>query len=114
MPVYTYQPLLEITDHPLSQSLTKMLVRAEGRLRHPGFRKMEMSTLSERLATEVADLGQLGRGHGCDQCLELACVHSGIDDVLLRGIAASEYGGAGNCGRGCQSEKSLAKHEFIS
>ncbi len=41
--------LLEIIEHPLAGSLDRLLVRAEGRLRHPGFRRMELSTLSTRL-----------------------------------------------------------------
>ena len=59
-------------------------------------------------------LSQFGCRNGCDQGLELPGVHSGIDDVFLSGVTAREYGGARNCGRGCQSEKSLAKHVFIS
>lgn len=46
--------LLETVDHPAAAGLGDVLVRAEGRLRHPGFRKMEFSTLSERLTTELA------------------------------------------------------------
>ena len=45
--------LLKIEDHPVAASLSKLLVRAGGRLRHPGFRKFEVSTLSHRLASET-------------------------------------------------------------
>jgi hypothetical protein len=39
----------------MAESLGRLLVRAEGRLRHPGFRKMELSTLSERLVADLVD-----------------------------------------------------------
>jgi glutamate synthase domain-containing protein 3 len=84
--------LLEITDHPLSQSLTKMLVRAEGRLRHPGFRKMEMSTLSERLATEVADTVET------KQPISLSYPISNVDRTIgarVSGMVAARYGDEG-------------------
>ncbi len=47
--------LLETVDHPLAMRLESLLVRAEGRLRHPGFRKMELSTLSDRLVSDLLD-----------------------------------------------------------
>jgi glutamate synthase domain-containing protein 2/glutamate synthase domain-containing protein 3 len=45
--------LLEVIDHPMGRQLAPLLVRAEGRLRHPGFRRMELSTLSDRLVDET-------------------------------------------------------------
>src|SRR5690606_18773092 len=45
--------LLEPTDHPVAVGLATHLVRAEGRLHHPGFRKPVVSRLSERLAEET-------------------------------------------------------------
>ncbi len=52
--------LLEIVDHPLAGSLDRLLVRAEGRLRHPGFRRMELSTLSARLVEDAMDAIESG------------------------------------------------------
>jgi glutamate synthase domain-containing protein 2/glutamate synthase domain-containing protein 1/glutamate synthase domain-containing protein 3 len=45
--------LLRPTDHPLAAGLAGLLVRAEGRMRHPGFRRMELSVLSQRLVAEA-------------------------------------------------------------
>ncbi len=84
--------LLEIADHPLSQSLGKMLVRAEGRLRHPGFRKMEMSTLSERLATEVAETIET------KEPITLSYPISNVDRTIgarVSGMVAARYGDEG-------------------
>ncbi len=46
--------LLAVADHPLAERLGALLVRAEGRLRHPGFRKFELSTLSGRIVADAA------------------------------------------------------------
>ncbi len=53
--------MLRPIDHPVAESLGGLLVRAEGRLRHPGFRKMELSTLSERLVADLVDAIEYGR-----------------------------------------------------
>ncbi len=42
-------------EHPMSRQLAGLLVRAEGRRRHPGYIKTERSQLAERLARELAD-----------------------------------------------------------
>ena len=41
-------------SHPLASQLSSILVRAEGRRRHPGYIKTERSELAERLAKELA------------------------------------------------------------
>jgi glutamate synthase domain-containing protein 3 len=41
--------------HPLASQLSSILVRAEGRRRHPGYIKTERSELAERLARELAE-----------------------------------------------------------
>ena len=45
--------LLEVVDHPVGERLGALLVRAEGKLRHPGFRRFELSTLSARIVHEA-------------------------------------------------------------
>ncbi len=44
--------LLEPVDHPMAHGLAGLLVRAEGRLQHPGFRQPPVSKLSRRLVEE--------------------------------------------------------------
>ncbi len=84
--------LLEVVDHPLSKSLDKLLVRAEGRLRHPGFRKMEMSKLSERLSHDVEHAVETG------EPVRLAYPISNVDRTIgarVSGMVAAKYGDVG-------------------
>jgi len=46
--------LLKTVDHPMTAGLSGLLVRAEGRLQHPGFRRAPLSTLSHRLGEAAA------------------------------------------------------------
>ena len=48
-------------DHPMSADLAALLVRAEGRLRHPGYRPLHLSTLSDRLVSDCAEALADGR-----------------------------------------------------
>ena len=103
--------LLEVVDHPLSGSLSKLLVRAEGRLRHPGFRKFEMSTLSERLASETHEaiekrepirlsypISNVDRTIGARVSGMIAALYGdtglpeGTIDIHLSGIAGQSFG----------------------
>ncbi|HSL26452.1 MAG TPA: glutamate synthase-related protein, partial [Acidimicrobiia bacterium] len=45
--------LLQPTSHPLAGGLSKLLVRAEGRWRHQGYKKSTPSRLNERLVEEA-------------------------------------------------------------
>ena len=45
--------LLQPIDHPMARGLSDLLVRAEGRLQHPGFRPPPVSKLSRRLLEEA-------------------------------------------------------------
>ncbi len=47
--------LLATVDHSLAQSLGPLLVRADSRRRHPGFRVFRVSNLSRRLAEEARE-----------------------------------------------------------
>ncbi|MGH8927270.1 MAG: glutamate synthase-related protein, partial [Acidimicrobiia bacterium] len=45
--------LLQPIDHPLAGGLAKLLVRAEGRWRHPGYQKSTPSRLNDRLVEDA-------------------------------------------------------------
>jgi len=53
--------LLEPIDHPLAGGLSKLLVRAEGRSRHQGYKKSSPSRLNDRLVEEA--LSAVESGH---------------------------------------------------
>jgi glutamate synthase domain-containing protein 2/glutamate synthase domain-containing protein 1/glutamate synthase domain-containing protein 3 len=103
--------LLEVTDHPLAESLRGLLVRAEGRLRHPGFRRMELSTLSARLVADSMPaiehgepvrlsypVANIDRTIGARVAGEVAARHSddglpeGTIDIRLSGTAGQSLG----------------------
>jgi glutamate synthase (ferredoxin) len=103
--------LLRPIDHPMAESLGRLLVRAEGRLRHPGFRKMELSTLSERLVADLVDaieqrrpatvsypISNVDRTIGARVSGEIAARYGdeGLDegtlDIRLSGIAGQSFG----------------------
>ncbi|HJR92250.1 MAG TPA: glutamate synthase large subunit, partial [Acidimicrobiia bacterium] len=84
--------LLRPIDHPMATGLAKVLVRAEGRLRHPGFRKSSVSRVSERLLTESAPAIERA------EPVELAFPVSNIDRTVGAGISgaiAARYGDEG-------------------
>ena len=84
--------LLEIVDHPLAGSLDKLLVRAEGRLRHPGFRRMELSTLSGRLVDDARPAIESGAP------VRLSYPISNVDRTIgarVSGEVAAHYGDSG-------------------
>ncbi|MDH4116049.1 MAG: glutamate synthase large subunit [Acidimicrobiia bacterium] len=103
--------LLEAIDHPVAAGLAPLLVRAEGRLRHPGFRKMELSTLSDRLVTELFEsieqgkpasvsypISNVDRTIGARVSGEIAArygdtgLEDGTIDIRLSGIAGQSFG----------------------
>ena len=84
--------LLAPIDHPLAQSLERLLVRAEGRLRHPGFRKTEFSTLAQRLVADA--IGAIETRTP----VTLSYPISNVDRTVgarLSGEIAARYGDAG-------------------
>ncbi len=84
--------LLRVSDSPLSPDLRRLLVRAEGRSRHPGFRKMETSMLSDRLLVETIDAIDAGTA------VSLSYPISNVDRSIgarLSGEVAARYGDAG-------------------
>ncbi len=79
-------------DSPLATGLADVLVRAEGRLRHPGFRRFELSTLTNRLVSDAVGAIEAGEN------LELAYPISNIDRSIgarLSGEIAARYGEKG-------------------
>jgi glutamate synthase domain-containing protein 2/glutamate synthase domain-containing protein 1/glutamate synthase domain-containing protein 3 len=103
--------LLRATDLPAARGLARLLVRAEGRLRHPGFRKMELSILSGRLVTESAaavdsgtpvrlsyPISNADRSIGSRLSGEIAARHGdaglpeGTIDIRLAGTAGQSLG----------------------
>jgi glutamate synthase domain-containing protein 3 len=103
--------LLETIDHPLAAGLSGLLVRAEGKLRHPGFRKMELSVLSERLVSDLIEaidqrkpasvsypISNVDRTIGARISGEIAHRYgdAGLDEgtieVRLSGIAGQSFG----------------------
>ena len=84
--------LLRATDHPLAGGLSKLLVRAEGRLRHPGFQQMELSTLSGRLVDDILPAVR-------DKTpVRLSYPISNIDRTIggrISGVVAARYGDEG-------------------
>lgn len=84
--------LLGTIDHPAAAGLERVLVRAEGRLRHPGFRRTEFSTLSERLLAETAAVIETGGR------VSLSYPISNVDRTIgarPSGLIAAKYGDAG-------------------
>ena len=84
--------LLQPTDHPLAEGLSHLLVRAEGRLRHPGFRRMELSPLSARLVVDAAPA--LEEGHP----VQLSYPISNVDRTIgarLSGEVTARKGATG-------------------
>jgi|FLYL01.1.fsa_nt_gi glutamate synthase domain-containing protein 2/glutamate synthase domain-containing protein 1/glutamate synthase domain-containing protein 3 len=84
--------LLEVVDHPMAASLRPMLVRAEGRLRHPGFLKLELSRLSERIVEDAAPAIETGTP------VRISYPISNVDRSIgaqLSGRIAARYGDAG-------------------
>jgi glutamate synthase domain-containing protein 2/glutamate synthase domain-containing protein 1/glutamate synthase domain-containing protein 3 len=84
--------LLEPVDHPMAAGLASVLVRAEGRLRHPGFRKTPVSKLSQRLLEEAAAAIESA------QPVALSFPVSNVDRTVGAGISgaiAARYGDAG-------------------
>ncbi len=84
--------LLTTIDHRAAAGLDRVLVRAEGRLRHPGFRKMAFSTLSERLVAELSPSIETG------EAASVSYPISNVDRTIgarLSGLIASRYGDAG-------------------
>jgi glutamate synthase domain-containing protein 2/glutamate synthase domain-containing protein 3 len=103
--------LLEATDHPMAAGLERLLVRAEGRQRHPGFRKMELSILSGRLVADLLDaieqqkpasvsypISNVDRSIGARVSGEVAARYGdeglpeGTIDIRLSGIAGQSFG----------------------
>ncbi len=79
-------------DHPLASQLSSILVRAEGRRRHPGYIKTERSELAERLSTELADPIAEGRA------VRVSYPITNVDRTIgatVSGIVAEHYGDAG-------------------
>ncbi|MGH8912707.1 MAG: glutamate synthase subunit alpha, partial [Acidimicrobiia bacterium] len=84
--------LLEPIDHPMASGLADLLVRAEGRLQHPGFRPPPVSKLSNRLLEEA--MGAIESGTP----VELSFPVSNIDRAVGAGISgaiAARYGDEG-------------------
>lgn len=85
--------LLEpIDDSPLARGLSDMLVRAEGRLRHPGFRRFELSTLANRLVSDA--VGPIDAG----EPIQLSYPISNTDRSIgarLSGEIVKRWGGEG-------------------
>lgn len=84
--------LLRPRDHPMGPSLESILVRTEGKIRHPGFRKMEFSTLANRLVEECKEAFE---GNGA---VELSFPISNIDRSIgthVSGQVAARYGDRG-------------------
>ncbi len=84
--------LLTTVGHPVATSLQPMLVRTEGRVRHPGFRKMELSILSNRLVEECKDAFE-GNG-SVDLSFPIANVDRSIG-TQVSGQVAARYGDKG-------------------
>ena len=84
--------LLEPIDHPMARGLADLLVRAEGRLQHPGFRKPPISRLSRRLVDEAMPAIESG------EPIELSFPISNVDRTVGAGISgaiAARYGDEG-------------------
>ncbi|HEX2152889.1 MAG TPA: glutamate synthase large subunit [Acidimicrobiia bacterium] len=84
--------LLEPVDHPMAEGLAGILVRAEGRLHHPGFRRLPLSRLSRRLAEEVKFAIESGSP------MELSFPVSNVDRTVgarISGEIAARYGDEG-------------------
>ena len=84
--------LLEPVDHPMAEGLASLLVRAEGHLQHPGFRRPPISRLAQRLTEEAK--------HAIDTAtpVELSFPVSNEDRMVGAGLAgaiATRYGDAG-------------------
>jgi glutamate synthase (ferredoxin) len=73
--------LLEPTEHPVAVGLASHLVRAEGRLHHPGFRKPVVSRLSQRLAEETRQAIEEARP------IQLSFPISNVDRTIGAGIS---------------------------
>jgi glutamate synthase domain-containing protein 2/glutamate synthase domain-containing protein 1/glutamate synthase domain-containing protein 3 len=83
--------LLRPIDHPLAAGLSNLLVRAEGRLRHPGFRRMELSVLSHRLLADALPAIESGTP------VDLAYPISNVDRTIgarLSGEVVARHGTA--------------------
>ncbi|MPZ51317.1 MAG: glutamate synthase large subunit [Acidimicrobiia bacterium] len=79
-------------DSALAQGLSQVLVRAEGRLRHPGFRRFEQSTLTNRLFADA--IGAIENR----ESLTLAYPISNVDRAIgarLSGEIAARWGTEG-------------------
>ena len=84
--------LLEPIDHPMAEGLAALLVRAEGRLQHPGFRKPPLSKLTHRLMDDAREAIETGSP------IELSFPISNVDRTIGAGIAgaiAARHGDAG-------------------
>ena len=84
--------LLEPADHPMMEGMADLLVRAEGRLQHPGFRRPAISRLSQRLVDEARDAIEAARP------IELSFPVSNVDRTVGAGLAgaiAVRYGDEG-------------------
>jgi glutamate synthase (ferredoxin) len=84
--------LLWPTDHPSAAGLARLLVRAEGRLRHPGFRRARLSTLSRRLVEESKPAIEQGRP------VTLSYPISNVDRTIGAGVSgevAARHGDEG-------------------
>jgi len=84
--------LLQVVDHPLAIDLDRLLVRAEGRLRHPGFRRMELSTLSDRVVADAQPALESGTP------VRISYPITNVDRTIgsrVAGEVAARYGDAG-------------------
>ncbi|MFP3915175.1 MAG: glutamate synthase large subunit [Actinomycetota bacterium] len=84
--------LLQPIDHPMTQGLANLLVRAEGRLQHPGFRRPDVSRLSTRLVHEASASIETGTP------IQLSFPVSNVDRTVgagLSGAIAARYGDDG-------------------
>ncbi len=84
--------LLVPIEHPMAHGLADLLVRAEGRLQHPGFRRPPISRLSRRLVDEA--MGAIETGSP----VELSFPISNVDRTVGAGISgaiAARYGDEG-------------------
>ena len=86
--------LLSVTnnDHPMAQTLAPLLVRAEGRRRHPGFIEVARTRLDDVIIEDCADAVATGNP------IELAYPISNEDRTIgasLSGLIAGHHGDAG-------------------
>lgn len=98
-------------DHPLSRDLSAMLVRAEGRKGHSGYRTFPASALSERLLVDAESaiagegavrltypIRNIDRAVGARLSGSITSIHgqTGLDDgsirVILSGTAGQSFG----------------------